>query len=172
MAERYPSRKPLLMFGDGMQARFVSAKAETRDEQGIQVTPILLLPTNNLKQVYGIKDKDLTYRGLALWREYPTNSIKWLNQSPRDAVLLILCNFDRKPSVLTRMMQGMIEWDHERDKIEQTLRATNSYLQDELFHASSIDLEHDKKLAEKLRILRIKKTEDEDKEEEKEGEKE
>lgn len=172
MAKRYEPRHPLIIFGDGMQARFITANAPVRDEQGIMVVPILLLPTANLKQVYKITDKDLTHRGVALEKKYPVNTLKWLNHSPRDSVLLILCTFDRQPTILTNMLQGMIEWDQERDKIEQTLKATTVVLQDELFSALATKHETDKKLAMTLKILRQKKVEDEEDEKGSESESE
>jgi len=118
----YERRLPLIIWGDGGQARLADIRPPEKNQLGIWVTKILFQPTEELKEREGITEEDLTFENKGMWKEYEKDMVHWLDKSPRDAVLLILCSFKGEETVLTRLTKGLIELNRVRDEIENNLK--------------------------------------------------
>ena len=136
MVEIYERRLPLIIFGDGYQARYIHEKAEYSNEEGIMVKPILLIPTKELKEVAEIKEEEMTvttHEGFkAMWVEYPTDYILWRNQSARDAVVDIISTFKGEHTRAMDRYKGLLEREQMRDKLEKTQQNSIIFLLKEI----------------------------------------
>lgn len=147
----------LIVYGDGVQALYYEEKNMTVDRKGVKVIPMLVAPSIELRIRYGIKDDDLnivTDDGKkAMWVEYPTKHIKWLNRSKTGAVILVFCGYDGSRTELMDLYQDMFDWDLQRDKNESRLRGLVSKLHKDLEDALIIQAELFRKLNESAMIL-------------------
>lgn len=130
---KYEPRLPLILFGDGYQARYLTQKEEIR-EDGVKVTKIFMIPTVELMEVAGIKAEELeeTDSGYkATWQEYPSNYVNWLNSTARDGVILIDCTFRGGQTRHMAKYKGLLELDQQRDEVEASLRMRIATIMDE-----------------------------------------
>lgn len=92
----------LIMYGDGFQALFYGWKNITVNRKGVQVRPVLVVPSEELKMHYGLNDDFLNIKlddgKMARWMEYPEDYIEWLNRSLQNAVVFVACGFDGSPT--------------------------------------------------------------------------
>lgn len=168
----YERRLALVMFGNGGQARLVDEKAPIRNSRNVIVTPILIIPTKELKQKHDITDDELNietpegYR--AKWVEYPKQSVYYIDTSPRDAVLIVEYDFRGNETIMSRRRNGLLEWDQIRDKMEEGLMNANAFLTEQFKTSQSQLLEVARSTKEVQDALEISATPEDEKEEEEE----
>jgi hypothetical protein len=126
----------LIIYGDGGQALYYDEKNLTTDRDGIRVQPILVAPSIELRDKFGLKEEDIPIitedKKRAIWMEYPIQQLDWLCKSKKGAVLFIWCAFNRDKTPIMRKMDSLLEWDEQRDKTESRHRALISTLQREM----------------------------------------
>lgn len=160
---RYERRLPLVVDGVGYQARFGAEKNPRINERGILVKPLLLAPTEEMREIYGIRKEELKVGGVAKWFEYPVNKIDWLNTAPRDAVLFIWCAYDGSPTIMTKKMQGLLEEIELRDKIEDGMRIAIAKLQEDLANSRAQFIDAMKQMKEMRDLMGVKEGKEEEK---------
>lgn len=133
--------RALVIYGDGMQAIYCDEKNITRNRRGEKVIPILVAPSDELREKYGLTEEDLPIRTeegkYAIWIEYPISEIDWLNKSPKGAVLYIWCAFDCSKTKIMDKMEGLLESEKMRDRNEIFLMGKNATLQSQLEDVTS-----------------------------------
>lgn len=143
----------LIIYGSGKQALYYEERNPYINREGVKMQPILVVPSIELKNQFGLTDEDLPIttsdRREGIWMEYPWKQIKWLSKSKSGAVLLIWCDFDGSPTPLMRELDELLEWDIERDKTESRLRMEISKLHRELEDMTSQQTE----LARRYKVL-------------------
>lgn len=132
----------LIMFGDGLQALFYDDKNVTKNRHNVNIIPMLIAPSEEIKMKYNLEEDDLPYvtddKKRAIWMEYPVKQVEWLNRSKTGAVIFVHCAFDGKDTAHMRYYEDLLQWDEERDKTEARLRAQVSTLQRELEDVTSV----------------------------------
>lgn len=131
----------LIVYGDGLQALYYEEKNPIINRKGIRVRPILVAPSDEIKGRYNLTDDDLPIvtdgNKHCRWMEYPIKQVDWLCKSKTGALLFIWCAFDGGKTDIMDKLDGLLEWDEERDKKEYRLRAQVSSLQRELEDVTS-----------------------------------
>lgn len=131
----------LIVYGDGLQAYYYDEKNPIINREGVRVRPILVAPSDEIKGRYNLTDKDLPIvsdEGThCRWMEYPIKQVDWLCKSKTGALLFIWCSFDGSRTDIMDKLNGLLEWDEERDKREFRYRIQVSALQRELEDVTS-----------------------------------
>lgn len=126
----------LIMYGNGLQALYYDEKSPEPDRDGVMVIPMLVAPSDEIITKYDLtEEQDLTLKmedgKKAMWVSYPVKQVKWLNRSKTGAVIWIWCAFNRARTPIMGYMDELLEWDTQRDKTENRLRARISTLERE-----------------------------------------
>ena len=64
-------------------------------------TRLIFEPSNELMHIYRIPESEIHKEGYYLDKEYPTKYIKWVNNSPTNPRMFILCDYYGNPTPLT-----------------------------------------------------------------------
>ena len=142
----------LILFGDGMQALYYDERHLTTNRDGIKIVPMLVVPSIELRNKYGLTEDDLTIitddgrRGI--WMEYPWKHIDWLNRTKTGAVIFVWCSFNGSETAIMRKTDELLDWSKTCDKTENLLRAQVSYLLIELQSAVAVQAELMRKMKE------------------------
>lgn len=91
MALSTPER-PIVVFGDGAQARASKILRNIVEEDGTEVTEFWLLPTPEMKAYYRIPEDELTADGEVIWR-CPEYWYEILNIDPGMSTILVFVTF-------------------------------------------------------------------------------
>jgi|SRR3990167_745642 len=135
----------LILFGDGSQALFYGEKNVEYDRENVKVIPMLIVPSEELKERYGITEEDLPIltddgrRGR--WMNYPEREVKWLNKSLIGGAILIFCAFDGDRTNLMGYYDDLLEWCEKQSQTEARLRAHISSLYHEIDELATLTQE-------------------------------
>jgi len=161
MVEIYERRLPLIIWGDGGQARLADIRPPELNRLGIDIIKVLFEPTKELMQREDLTEEDLTHEKRAMWKSYPRDMFEWLDQSPRDAILLILCNFKGEKTGLTGLTKGFIELLIGRRQMENNLKVQIAGLRNDLRMATTEKIEIEKQFNEIRKMMESKKDDEE-----------
>ena len=142
MVEKYQAG---IKFGDGMDALYCGEENPKKDRNGNLLIPILVAPSEELKNVYKLTDADLPievetrYGTLrARMMEYPKKQVFWLRQSTLGASVLIFCAFNGAKTELMKYYDYLFEMDEIN---ERTISRQESIISDLLNQLGASPLE-------------------------------
>lgn len=106
MAER-EARKPLLIFGDGLQGEVENFQPNIISEDGLKMVRIEFRPTAELMSFYGLTNDDFTNPQMATFVvDYPKVYVEVLAEGdPEHQCILLVCDFfGRRTRLLERQV--------------------------------------------------------------------
>jgi hypothetical protein len=120
-------RFPVIIFGCGFQASLAKRTPCGFDQSGVPVTELLMMPSPELIDHYGI-DEDSRDKYGKIKRRYADIYLRTLNiGDPSNQVLLVFCTFDECDTILTDERPWLDELKR-KNQLIKNLRLANAEL--------------------------------------------
>lgn len=105
MATEREARKPLLIFGNGLQGEVENYQEGILSDEGYAMVRLEFRPTGDLMKFYGLGDDDYTRPEVRTFViDYPKNFVRILSWGdPEHQCIFVLCDFLGRDTEMTRM---------------------------------------------------------------------
>lgn len=99
------------LFGDDNWATILDEEPAYKNKKGIEMKRYLIIPHEHLIKHYPELQMPgaLSYKGIAIWKEYPTYWIDDRNPSRTNAIVRIACGFDGRETLQTKWRKQYTE---------------------------------------------------------------
>ena len=93
-----------MLFGDDNWATVEDEEPAYKNKRGIEMKRYLIIPHDHTIKQYPELQRQgaLSYKGIALWKEYPTYWIDDRNPSRTNAIVRVACGFDGRETLQTK----------------------------------------------------------------------
>ena len=122
-----------MLLGDDNWAIVIDEENSYKNSRGIEMKRFLIQPHPHLIKQYPQLQKPgaLTYRGMALWVEYPTYWIDDNNPSRTNAIVRVACAFDGRETPQTKKVKRYAEEIRMLQEELETMQLSNMQLSEE-----------------------------------------
>lgn len=122
-----------ILFGDDNWGTVIDEEPAYKNSKGIVMKRYLVNPGEHLVKQYPQLQKEgaLTYKGYALWVEYPTYWINDENPSRTNAIVRIDCGFDGRETSQTKRVKKYVDDNSSLQEENENLKISNLHLMEE-----------------------------------------